>query len=351
MPKDVKLEILKLVEASPVRKYVSLKVLGLNPARYFRWQKKYHLDNSLEDKRGNWSRKYARLEDVYREEIVRLRQAGQERNYVLGPERILGKLEEQGIFISHETIRQVLKREGLVKPRQKNLRHEYQRFEASCPNELWQMDIMYVFVHGFGYTYLISAMDDYSRKIMHCDLLAQATAGDVAEVLQEAMKINQVKPSSVLTDRGIQFYSGQGNQYGQFEKYLHEQEIKHILARTHHPQTLGKLERYHRNLREEKLNWFEFTDPLEAKRVINDYVKEYNHERKSRAINRVTPQDRYTGRDKLIVECRRKLRDRIKRRRSCRNLPEEKLNVMVAEWELLRRFKKLAARKEELVLV
>lgn len=348
MPKEVKLDILNIVEAAaPLSKGPIIRQFGLSPSRYFRWQKKYYFDNCLEDQRGYNRQGLRRLEDLYRDQVVDIRRASTKTNVILGPERIMDELETKGIYLSHETIRKILIHEGLIEPKPKVLVHDWHRFEAEKPNALWQMDIMYLFIHGYGYAYLYSVLDDYSRKIMHWELFLKATAYEAVETLQQAIEINGVCPEAVLTDRGIQFYSGEGNKYGRFEKYLAEGEIKHIRARSHHPQTLGKIERYHRTLRQEKLNFFYFDDPLEARRVLRESVTYYNHERKHKGIGRVTPQDRYTGRDKIIKQRRAEIKALVKQQRRYFQFSDNKLEQEVALRELV---EKISSQKEVLVV-
>jgi hypothetical protein len=143
VPKEVKLDILKTVEASPVSKGKIIDLFDMHRIRYYRWQKKYYLDDCLDDKRGyNKKPSMMRIEDLYRKEIITIRNQGNERGFVVGPLRIMDMLAEQKIFVSYETIRKVLVNEGLVKPRPRNIVHAYKRFEACEPNEMWQIDII-----------------------------------------------------------------------------------------------------------------------------------------------------------------------------------------------------------------
>jgi transposase InsO family protein len=302
---------LSIIEASPIRKSRAIAMFGMAPVRYYRWQLKYYLDNCLDDKRGRYERRRIRIEDLYRKQIIDIRKMGVHGKYVIGPETIMGKLEDQGIFISHETIRNILHREGLIEPRPKALQHEYKRFEAEYPNLMWQMDILHAFVCGYGYYYLFSILDDHSRMIMHWELFPLATAKEAVYTLKAAMELHGVKPEKKLTDRGVQFYSGEGKKYGHFEKFLEQEDIEHVLARVKHPQTLGKIERYHRTLRQMCLNLQQFNDPMELKRAIRVFVDEYNYRRKHKAIGRVTPYQRYTGADKEIIRAREELRQQI----------------------------------------
>lgn len=347
--KQDKLDILGLIEASPIKKSQALGYLGLCENRYYRWQLKYYLDNCLDDRRGRFKKRYPRLEDHYRQQIVTIRQEGVYGKYVIGPETIMARLEDEGIFLSHETIRQILHREGLIEPRPKIVRHEYRRFQADHANAMWQMDILHAFVWGYGYLYLFNILDDFSRRIMHWDLLPLATGKEAIEVLKEAMACNQVKPESILTDRGTQFYSGEGKGYGRFEKYLEAEEIKHILARVRHPQTLGKVERYHRTLRQMCLNLKDFSDPLELRRAIRVFVDEYNYRRKHKAIGRVTPHQRYTGEDQQIIRKREELRKMFLAQRNSQRLSDDQLQKEFVCLEVVTSIKKAYAK--EVVLV
>lgn len=348
--KEDKLDILGIIEASPVKKQKCIELFGMSAVRYYRWQLKYYLDNCLDDRRGRYERKRIRLEDLYRKQIVAIRQEGIHGKYVIGPETIMGRLEDEGIFLSHETIRQVLLQEGLIEPRPKVPRHEYKRFEAENPNDLWQIDILHAFVCGFGYVYLFNVLDDYSRKIMHWNVFPVATALEAKEVVKEAMAVNKVKPESILTDRGTQFYSGEGNKYGKFEKFLEAEDINHILARVKHPQTLGKVERYHRTLRQMCLNLQTFNDPIELRRAIRVFVDEYNYRRKHKGIGRVTPHQRYAGQDKEIIQKREALRKSIiQQRRGQQPTREDQIQKEIATYEVVELLKKSYTR--EVVLV
>jgi transposase InsO family protein len=311
VPKDVKLSVLNIVEATPLKKNHLLQKLGMTPVKYFRWSQKYYLDNCLEDKRGGLRSKRPYLADLYRKQIIDIRKQKFLGTADIGPERIMDALEQDGIFLSHETIRKVLHQEGLITPRPRVEIHEFKRFEAEAKNDLWQMDFLYLFVVGYGYFYLCSVLDDYSRKIVHAQLSTSATAQEAADTLKTAIEKAGIAPKRVLTDRGVQFFTGVGNRIGKFETFLKTNHIEHVLARVRHPQTLGKIERYHRSLRQECLNHFVFDDPIETRRIVREYIHLYNTVRKHKGIGRVTPEQRYSGQDKHLKTFRLQLRNKI----------------------------------------
>lgn len=349
MPKEDKLDILGIVEAAPIEKRDVIAMFGIARSRYFRWQMKYYLDDSLEDERGRYPRHGKRLEDLYREQIIQIRNDGIIGKYVIGPEQIMGRLEDKGVFISHETIRQVLHQEGLIEPQLKIECHEYTRFEADSPNDLWQMDILYVFVMGYGYYYLVNILDDYSRKIMHWELVPHATAHMTVAIFDQAIDCIGITPKRILTDHGKQFFTGEGQRKGQFERFCERCEIQHVLARVHHPQTLGKVERYHRTLRQECLNHHVFLEPMEARRIIRVYVQDYNTRRKHKGIGRVTPEQRYTGQDRQIIEQRNQLRQQIIKARQSRRWTEPEIYREIATTEVLQKIIHACQKQEVMV--
>lgn len=138
----------------------------------------------------------------------------------------------------------------------------------------------------------------------------------------------------MLTDRGIQFYTGAGKAIGKFETALRTHSIKHSLARVRHPQTMGKIERYHRSLRQECLNHYQFDDPVQARRLIAEYVANYSSIRKHKGIGRVTPSQRYSGLDKQIRLDRLKLHNQINLSRNL-NFDDSSISTEVAFIETL----------------
>jgi len=199
VPKDVKLSILNIIEASTLKKSVLVKKLEITPIKYFRWCQKYYLDNCMEDKRGGFKSIRPRLEDLYRKQVIEIRKQKFLGKAVIGPERIMDELEKEGIFLSHETIRKILHQEGLIVPRPKAEIHEFKRFEAASKNQMWQMDFLYLYIVGYGYFFLCSVLDDYSRKIIHCQLSRTATAQDAVETLNGAILAAKCTPKQVLT--------------------------------------------------------------------------------------------------------------------------------------------------------
>ena len=125
---------------------------------------------------------------------------------------------------------------------------EYHR-KTTGPHQMWATDACYFRVLGWGYYYLVTVMDDYSRFILAHRLQRDMTSDSLIEVVQDAVDrtgMDQVP----ITDR-IRLLSDNGPGYVSraFRDYLGMVGIKHILATPFHPQTNGKLERYHQTLK------------------------------------------------------------------------------------------------------
>ncbi|WP_255419856.1 integrase core domain-containing protein [Moorella sp. Hama-1] len=135
-------------------------------------------------------------------------------------------------------------------------------------------------------------MDDHSRFVVNHGLFKSATAEAVLEVLKGAMAKHGL-PREILTDNGPQFVTWKG--VTRFEKLLQQLGIYHTKARPHHPQTLGKIESFHRNIERELLNVEVFRTMAEAATRISWYIEHYNYSRPHEGIGGFTPADRYFG--------------------------------------------------------
>ena len=161
-------------------------------------------------------------------------------------------------------------------------------------NELWQTDFTHFKVIGWGWYYLCTILDDYSRFILACRLSTNMAAGDVEETLQ--MALNEVDVTRVkvkhrprlLSDNGPAFLSQA------LKEYLKQYRLQHIQGAPYHPMTQGKIERYHSSMKNVvKQQTFYF--PWELRSAISEFVAYYNHDRYHESLDNMTPADVYFG--------------------------------------------------------
>ncbi len=167
---------------------------------------------------------------------------------------------------------------------------EWERFARPNPNDMWQMDIMSFHIRDAHKVHLITALDDCSRFIVNWGLFKDQSADNVLEVLKAGFAKHGA-PGEVLTDQGAQFKHWSG--VTQFEKILVKLGIKHITARSHHPQTCGKIEAFHKTIHRELIDKEFFVSQEQAAEKISRFVDHYNHARPHSALDGFTPSDRY----------------------------------------------------------
>jgi transposase InsO family protein len=147
-------------------------------------------------------------------------------------------------------------------------------------------------------------LDDFSRFVVGFGLFTEATMSHAIITLRKAIK-RYGKPESLLTDKGMQFYSWRT--MGRFQKLLESLNIEHILARAHHPQTLGKVEALNKRIQNEMLVKKHFRSQLEVDENIRAWVYDYNHNRTHQGIKDpelgsvIVPADRYYGREEEVL--------------------------------------------------
>jgi len=233
-----------------------------------------------------------------------------------------GKGRMRGDFsVSESSVYRLLKRHGLIRevkvlgfPAGK----EYQ-VKTTRINEQWQSDASYFFVVGWGWYYLISVLDDYSRFILAWDLKLDTTAQSISEVVQQAVEwtgMDQVPVEDrtrFLSDRGPGFLARA------LEDYLRMLEIRHIYCSPYHPQTNGKLERFHETLKA-RLNLLVFTSPEALRAAMGEFIEFYNYHRYQEGIGNVTPADVYFGRREEILKPRKEKKQETLDRRFQYNL-------------------------------
>ena len=215
-----------------------------------------------------------------------------------GPLRIADQLAKEGVVPvpSRVAVYRALVRRGLVdRQRRKRRREDYVRWERSRPNELWQMDVMGgVFLLDESELKVVTGIDDHSRFCVAAGLVERATARPVCTVFAEAMRRWGV-PDEVLTDNGKVFTGRLGPHPVEvlFDRICRENGIVHRLTGVRSPTTTGKIERFHKTLRNEFLRGPGFATKEEAQAGLDAWVADYNTSRPHQALGMLPPVARY----------------------------------------------------------
>jgi transposase InsO family protein len=211
-------------------------------------------------------------------------------------------LRFRGIRVSAGTVRSALRERGIQgtppqRPRRRRLK-VVGHFERAKPMQLWQTDITsYVLTRHSTRVYLVVFLDDYSRYVVSWSLCTHAKGGMVIECLLDGIA-RFGKPEEVLSDRGPQFCSWRGK--SGFKKLLVREGIEHVMARTHHPQTVGKCERLWKTIGAELWERARPQDLTEARERLRHYFAHYNHFRPHQGIDGLVPADRFFGAENAL---------------------------------------------------
>ncbi len=218
-----------------------------------------------------------------------------------GPVRIAHELQRTGTEPpALMTIHRVLARRGLIVARAERKRlPTRKRWERGRAMELWQMDVVGgVLTEGGLEAKILTGIDDHSRFIVCAGVMAKATLRPVCAHFASALERYGV-PEEILTDNGKVFTNrfGKGDGETLFDRICRENGIAHRLTAPRSPTTTGKIERFHRTLREEFLTGRLFASLVAAQRELDDFITLYNTERPHQSLKMATPATRFYRRD------------------------------------------------------
>ena len=295
-PVGEKLEIIRLVEQSslPVRR--TLAQLSIPPAAFYRWHDRYRSGGpeALNDRSPRPDRVWNRIPDGVRDNIIELALD----EPALSPHELAVRFTDtKSYFVSEASVYRLLKAHDLIASPAFIVIKAADAFKdkTTAPNQMWQTDFTYLKVIGWGWFYLSTVLDDFSRYIVAWKLCTNMRAEDVTATLDLALKASGLDQAK-LTDRP-RLLSDNGSSYvaGDLAKWLGARNIKHLRGAPYHPMTQGKIERWHQTLKNRILleNYFLPSD-LEAQ--IAGFVADYNYCRYHESINNLTPADVYFGR-------------------------------------------------------
>ena len=312
MSAEEKTEVLARVDSSGLPKRKVLGELGVSKSTYYRWLRRRD-KRGLEDDAGGGKPPWNRLTSW---EVDNVLSAAREMPELSCRQLAAWVTDNMGISVSESTVYRVLRREGLVKRVEMKLAagKEYHR-KTTGPHQMWATEAPYFRVVGWGYYYLVTVMDDYSRFILAYRLQRDMTSDSFIEVVQDAVdrtgtdRVPIKDRTRLLSDNGTAYVSRA------FRDYLGMVGIRHILAAHFHPQTNGKPERYHQTLKRD-INQVPYELPSDLEAEIVAFVSYYNYRRYHKALGNVTPSDVLRGKREEILQRRREVQAQtIERRR------------------------------------
>jgi transposase InsO family protein len=315
-PAAEKLEIIHLVEGShlPVRR--TLERLGIPRATFYRWYDLYQEGGpeALEDRPSRPDRVWNRIPDSVRSRIVDLALEAPE----LSPRELAVRFtDKERYFVSEASVYRLLKAHDLITSPAFIVVKAADEFhnKTTAPNQLWQTDFTLLKVTGWGWFYLSTVLDDFSRYIIAWKLCTTMAASDVTETLEAALAASGCGQAKVL--HRLRLLSDNGPCYiaADLANWLDEKRIEHVRGAPSHPQTQGKIERWHQTLKNRILleNYY-LPGDLEAQ--IEAFVEHYNHQRYHESLKNLIPADVYLGRGQtILLERERIKRQTIQQRR------------------------------------
>ena len=308
-PASEKIEIIRMVEQSHLSVRRTLEKIGIPRATFYRWYDLYRSGGpeALEDRAPRPSRVWNRIPDAVRDRILQLALNQPE----LSPRELAVRFTDtEGYFVSEASVYRLLKAHDLITSPAFIVMKAADEFKdkTTAPNQLWQTDFTYLKVTGWGWFYLSTVLDDFSRYIVAWKLCTTMTAGEVTETLNLALQAadldqaNVVHRPRLLSDNGSSYISGD------LATWLEGRGMRHSRGAPYHPMTQGKIERWHQTLKNRILLEHYYL-PGDLRAQIEAFVEHYNHRRYHESLSNLTPADVYSGRGQTILL----ERERIKR--------------------------------------
>ena len=307
-PASEKLEIIRTVEGSHLPTKQTLDMLGIPRSTFYRWYDLYLEDglDGLSDKSPSPKSVWNRIPDDRRDDLIEF---ALEHEALTARELAVKYTDEKRYYVSESSAYRILKEADLITAPDYVVIKAAEEFKekTTAINQMWQTDFTYFKIIGWGWYYLSTILDDYSRYIIAWKLCSTMRASDVTETIELALTasgceqaIVQHKPR-LLSDNGSCYISGE------LAEWMQKQEMEHIRGAPFHPQTQGKIERWHQTMKNRILleNYYL---PGNLEQQIGAFVDHYNNHRYHESLNNVTQADVYFGRDKDILREREKIK-------------------------------------------
>jgi len=300
-PAAEKLEIIRLVEGShlPVRR--TLAQLGIPRATFYRWYDLFRTGGpeALEDRPSRPGRVWNRIPEEVRGRILELALAEPE----LSPRELAVRFTDQErYFVSEASVYRLLAAHDLIASPAFVVVKAADEFhtKTTAPNQLWQTDFTYLKVTGWGWFYLSTVLDDFSRYVIAWKLCTTMAASDVTDTLELALEASGRSEVCVRHRPRLLSDNGPGYIADELATWLAARGMEHIRGAPCHPQTQGKIERWHQTLKNRILLENHYL-PGDLEAQVAAFVEHYNNHRAHESLGNLTPADVYFGRGEAIL--------------------------------------------------
>ncbi|MGB3088272.1 MAG: DDE-type integrase/transposase/recombinase [Phycisphaerae bacterium] len=280
--------------------------IGIGQSKYYHWRSRYGKVNE----HNAWVPRDHWLEDWEKRAMVDF-----QRQYPLEGYRRLAfmMLDRDVVAVSPASAYRVLRNAGLLGKWNRKVSRKGTGFvQPLSPHEHWHVDVSYINIGGTFY-YLCSLLDGYSRYVVHWDIRESMTEAEIEIIIQRAREKFPGAHPRIISDNGPQFIAKD------FKTFIRICGMTHVKTSPYYPQSNGKLERWHRSVKNECIRPGTPLSLADAQRLVDDYVAHYNTIRLHSAIGYLTPKDKLEGRDpEIFAERDRKLDQARERRRAAR---------------------------------
>jgi putative transposase len=321
-----KMEIIRLVRGSQIGVKRTLEELDVPRSSFYRWYRRYKEEgyDGLANRPPNCRRFWNKIPECEKQRVIEVALAKPE----LTPRELAWEItDSQGAFISESSVYRILRNYDLVTSPAYIVLSASDEFKhkTSRVNQLWQTDFTYFKIMGWGWYYLSTVLDDFSRYIIAWLLTETMAADDVKNTLDLAIKETGLSGVEVrhrprlLSDNGPCYLSKE------LGAYLEEHCMKHTRGRPYHPMTQGKIERYHRTMKN-VINLEHYYLPWQLEHRLSEFVQYYNHQRVHESLDNLTPADVYHDRATEIAKARNLIKEQTMRNRRRMNMGLEPLS-------------------------
>ena len=302
-----KYELILLVERSELGVNRTLNELGLRKSTFYNWYNKY-LENGYDGLAEDPCTRNKFWNQIPEEEKKLIIDLALDNPQMYSRELSFLFTDKYKRFVSESSVHMILKEYGMIHAPAFNLLRASDEFKDKTVrvNEMWQTDFTYFKIPGWGRYYLSTVIDDFSRYIVHWELFPNMRWEEAKKTIEDALvksdlyKESSIKPK-ILSDNGASYIAKD------FNDFINEQGMKLHHGRPLHPQTQGKIERYHRSMKNVVKQEIYYS-PDEFRFALTKFVAYYNNERYHESLDNVTPAQKYFGQSERVLAKRRKIK-------------------------------------------